>query len=36
MNDMTHAIAFYEKRGFVRDDGQLRGARCERGYRLDL
>ncbi len=33
---MTAAIAFYEKHGFVRDDAQLRGARCSRGYRLDL
>ncbi len=34
--DMTAAIAFYERRGFVRDDTQRRGARCHRGYRLDL
>jgi putative acetyltransferase len=34
--DMRAAIAFYEKRGFVRDDSQRRGARCHRGYRLDL
>ncbi|MBL9008541.1 MAG: GNAT family N-acetyltransferase [Myxococcales bacterium] len=34
--DMRSAIAFYEKRGFVRDDSQRRGARCHRGYRLDL
>lgn len=34
--DMRAAIAFYEKRGFVRDDTQRRGARCHRGYRLDL
>jgi putative acetyltransferase len=33
---MTAAIAFYERHGFVRDDAQIRGARCERGYRLDL
>jgi GNAT superfamily N-acetyltransferase len=33
---MTAAIAFYEQCGFVRDDAQLRGARCHRGYRLDL
>ena len=33
---MTAAIAFYEKHGFVRDDAQVRGARCSRGYRLDL
>jgi GNAT superfamily N-acetyltransferase len=36
VNDMTSAIAFYERRGFVRDDAQIRGARCTRGYRLDL
>ena len=33
---MTRAIAFYEAHGFVRDDAQIRGARCTRGYRLDL
>lgn len=33
---MTRAIAFYERHGFVRDDDQIRGARCSRGYRLDL
>lgn len=33
---MTRAIAFYERAGFVRDDGQVRGSRCSRGYRLDL
>jgi putative acetyltransferase len=36
VEDMTAAIAFYERRGFVRDDTQTRGARCTRGYRLDL
>jgi putative acetyltransferase len=35
-DDMRAAIAFYERRGFVRDDTQIRGARCSRGYRLDL
>ena len=35
-DSMTAAIAFYERRGFVRDDAQIRGARCTRGYRLDL
>lgn len=35
-DNMTSAIAFYERRGFVRDDSQIRGARCSRGYRLDL
>lgn len=29
---MTRAIAFYEANGFVRDDAQIRGARCSRGY----
>lgn len=29
---MTRAIAFYEANGFVRDDTQIRGARCTRGY----
>jgi putative acetyltransferase len=35
-DNMSGAIAFYERRGFVRDDAQKRGARCTRGYRLDL
>ena len=29
---MTQAIAFYESHGFVRDDAQVRGRRCHRGY----
>jgi putative acetyltransferase len=29
---MTRAIEFYEHNGFVRDDEQIRGARCTRGY----
>lgn len=33
---MTRAIAFYESRGFVRDDAQIRGSRCNRGYVLTL
>ena len=33
---MTAAIAFYERNGFVRDDSQRRASRCSRGYRLDL
>ncbi|MDP1828798.1 MAG: GNAT family N-acetyltransferase [Archangium sp.] len=33
---MTAAIAFYERNGFVRDDTQRRAARCSRGYRRDL
>ena len=36
MLDTTHpmiaAIAFYESHGFVRDDAQIRGSRCHRGY----
>ncbi len=36
LHEMTAAIDFYERRGFVRDDAQIRGARCSRGYRLDL
>lgn len=33
---MAGAIRLYERYGFVRDDGQIRGSRCTRGYRLDL
>ena len=33
---MTRAIAFYESHGFVRDDTQIRGSRCSRGYVLLL
>lgn len=33
---MTSAIRFYEAQGFVRDDSEVRGARCTRGYALDL
>ncbi len=33
---MTRAIAFYEKNGFVRDDTEIRGSRCSRGYARDL
>jgi putative acetyltransferase len=29
---MQRAIAFYEANGFVRDDAEIRGARCTRGY----
>jgi putative acetyltransferase len=32
MEKMTRAIAFYEQHGFVRDDAQIRGTRCSRGY----
>jgi putative acetyltransferase len=35
-NAMERAIAFYERHGFVRDDAQIRGARCDRGYYLAL
>lgn len=33
---MARAIAFYEAHGFVRDDAQVRGSRCSRGYVLHL
>jgi putative acetyltransferase len=33
---MTSAIAFYESHGFVRDDSQVRGCRCSRGYARPL
>jgi len=33
---MTAAIRFYERNGFVRDDTQRRASRCSRGYRLDV
>ena len=36
IHEMTRAIAFYEANGFVRDDAQIRGARCSRGYARDL
>lgn len=32
VEQMTTAIAFYERNGFVRDDAQIRGRRCSRGY----
>ena len=32
VEEMSRAIAFYEANGFVRDDAQIRGARCTRGY----
>ncbi len=32
IDEMTRAIAFYEANGFVRDDHQIRGSRCTRGY----
>lgn len=33
---MTDAQRFYESHGFVRDDAQVRGSRCHRGYALAL
>jgi putative acetyltransferase len=33
---MVRAIAFYERHGFVRDDAQIRGSRCSRGYSKTL
>jgi putative acetyltransferase len=36
LHTMEDAIRLYERSGFVRDDAQIRGARCTRGYRLDL
>jgi putative acetyltransferase len=33
---MTRAIEFYEHNGFLRDDEQIRGARCTRGYSRSL
>ena len=35
-HSMTAAIRLYERAGFLRDDAQIRGARCTVGYRLDL
>jgi putative acetyltransferase len=32
VDEMARAIAFYEAHGFVRDDAQIRGSRCTRGY----
>lgn len=36
LHTMDAAVRLYERAGFVRDDSQIRGARCSRGYRLDL
>ena len=36
VEQMTRAIGFYEANGFVRADAEIRGARCTRGYALDL
>lgn len=33
---MTRAIRFYERNRFVRDDTQVRGSRCSRGYARNL
>jgi putative acetyltransferase len=33
---MRDAIAFYERRGFVRDDSWISASRCSRGYVLEL
>jgi GNAT superfamily N-acetyltransferase len=33
---MARAIRFYEANGFVRDDAQIRGSRCSRGYARKL
>jgi putative acetyltransferase len=32
LDSMKRAIAFYEAHGFTRDDSQIRGSRCSRGY----
>jgi len=32
LDSMTRAIRFYEAHGFTRDDAQIRGTRCTRGY----
>jgi putative acetyltransferase len=34
--EMTGAIRLYEASGFRRDDAQVRGSRCSRGYVLEL
>jgi putative acetyltransferase len=36
LTEMKQAVGFYERNGFVRDDAQIRGSRCSRGYRLDF
>jgi len=36
VEEMSRAIGFYEAHGFVRDDAQIRGSRCTRGYRKPL
>ena len=32
LDSMSRAIRFYEANGFTRDDAQIRGSRCSRGY----
>jgi putative acetyltransferase len=36
VDQMREAIAFYERRGFVRDDSEISAPRCTRGYMLPL
>lgn len=36
ISEMEGAIRLYERAGFVRDDAQIRGSRCSRGYRKEL
>lgn len=36
IEEMQRAIAFYEANGFTRNDCEIRGARCTRGYALAL
>jgi putative acetyltransferase len=36
IDSMSRAISFYEAHGFVRDDAQIRGSRCTRGYARTL
>lgn len=36
IEEMADAIRFYEAHGFRRDDGQVRGSRCTRGYVREL
>jgi putative acetyltransferase len=36
VDEMAQAIRFYEAHGFRRDDSQVRGSRCTRGYVREL
>lgn len=36
VHHMERAIKFYESHGFVRDDSQIKGERCNRGYFLNI